>query len=99
MCIIGIMRSCGRPRKQHEIRTHKVPDRNEEENEKFEGESSHPLAGMNLEEKLLAKIAQSLATELGLAQRDFEENYGIERLKALGATTFIGTTDPADAEA
>ncbi|KAA0060484.1 Gag protease polyprotein-like protein [Cucumis melo var. makuwa] len=32
-------------------------------------------------------------------QSDPEKKYGIERLKALGATTFAGTTNPADAEA
>lgn len=45
------------------------------------------------------RIAQRLATSVGIVFVDLEKKYEIERLKALGATTFEGTTDPADAEA
>lgn len=36
---------------------------------------------------------------MGSTPIDQEEKYVVERWKALGATTFEGATDPADAEA
>ncbi|XP_050941530.1 uncharacterized protein LOC127149710 [Cucumis melo] len=55
--------------------------------------------GRNVEEQLLDRLAQRLILGIWSTQSDPEKKYGIERLKALGATTFAGTTNPADAEA
>ncbi|XP_038877203.1 uncharacterized protein LOC120069501 [Benincasa hispida] len=44
------------------------------------------------------KFTQKLQASLENIQPDPEKKYGIERLKALGATNFEGTKDPADAE-
>ncbi|XP_038895929.1 uncharacterized protein LOC120084100 [Benincasa hispida] len=44
------------------------------------------------------KFTQILQASLGNIQPDPEKKYGIERLKALGATNFEGTKDPADAK-
>ena len=64
-----------------------------------EGESSHPQAEVNVEEQLFTRIAQRLAASIGLVESNPEKKYSIERLKALGATTFEGTVDPVEAEA
>ncbi|WP_217833179.1 hypothetical protein, partial [Picosynechococcus sp. PCC 7002] len=64
-----------------------------------EGESSHPQAEVNVEEQLFTRIAQRLAASIGSVESDPEKKYSIERLKALGATTFEGTVDPVEAEA
>lgn len=52
-----------------------------------------------MEKQIFTKIAQRLATSVGVVQVDPEKKYGIERLKALGATAFEGTTEPMEAEA
>ena len=65
----------------------------------FEGESSHPQAEVNVEEQLFTRIAQRLAASIGSVESDPEKKYSIERLKALGATTFEDTVNPVEAEA
>ena len=64
-----------------------------------EGESSHPQVGVNVEEQIFTRIAERLATSIRSVESDPKKKYSIERLKALGATTFEGTLDPAEAEA
>ncbi|XP_038896416.1 uncharacterized protein LOC120084680 [Benincasa hispida] len=51
-----------------------------------------------MEDRVFDRITQRLAASVGSIQNDPEKKFGIERLKALGATTFDGTTDPLDAE-
>lgn len=63
-------------------------------NEETEVKSSNPRAEVGMEEKLLNRIAQSLET----VREDHEKKFGIEHLKALGATTFAGTTNLVDTE-
>ena len=65
----------------------------------FEGESSYPQVGVNVEEQIFTRIAERLAASIGLVQSDPEKRYGSESLKVLCATTFEGTVDPAEAEA
>ena len=64
-----------------------------------DAESSRPRVEENVEEKLLDILAQRLVSGIRSAQSDPEKKYGFERLKALGATTFAGTTNPTDVEA
>src|ERR1051325_10575257 len=61
-------------------------------------ESSNAFARANPNEQLMATLARELATEMRRDSEVSSKRYGIERLKALGATTFAGTTNPADAE-
>ena len=63
------------------------------------GDSNHSLAQENMEERIFNKIAQRLADGVRLAQADLEKKYGIERMKALGATPFKGTVDSVEVEA
>ncbi|XP_038887090.1 uncharacterized protein LOC120077268 [Benincasa hispida] len=65
-----------------------------------EGESNTPQARADsqLKDIVLDKIAQRLATSVGSVRADIEKKYGIERFKALGAVTFEGTANPAEAE-
>src|ERR1051325_8435343 len=46
----------------------------------------------------MATLARELAMEMRKDTEVSSKRYGIERLKALGATTFAGTTNPADTE-
>ncbi|KAA0036813.1 DNA/RNA polymerases superfamily protein [Cucumis melo var. makuwa] len=64
-----------------------------------DAESSRPRVEENVEEQLLDRLAQRLVSGIRSAQSDPEKKYGFERLKALGATTFAGTTNPTDVEA
>src|ERR1051325_4675403 len=61
-------------------------------------ESSNVGARSNPNEQLMATLARELATEMRKDTEVSSKRYGIECLKALGATTFAGTTNPADAE-
>ena len=70
----------------------------EEAQRESEGEASHPRAGDDIEDQMFTRVAQRLIDTVSSTQTDPEKKYGIERLKALGATSFEGTTDPADAE-
>ncbi|XP_038904244.1 uncharacterized protein LOC120090589 [Benincasa hispida] len=53
---------------------------------------------MKFGEQMRASFAQELAANVRVVQDNPEKNYGIEHLKALGATTFLGTAYPADVE-
>ena len=44
---------------------------------------------------MLASFAQKITETLEFALKDTKKKYEIEWLKALGATTFEGSTDPA----
>ena len=61
-------------------------------------ESSNVGARQQPNEQLMATLARELATEMRKDTEVSSKRYGIERLKALGATPFVGTTNPADAE-
>ncbi|XP_038896366.1 uncharacterized protein LOC120084630 [Benincasa hispida] len=63
-----------------------------------ESASSHPKE-KSREEEQMNKFTQRLQASLENIQPDLKKKYGIERLKALGATNFEGTKDPANAEA
>lgn len=65
------------------------------------GESSHQQKSryevlIDEEEQLMAKIAQRVRIRMRMLRNDQEKNFKIERLKALGETTFTRTTDPTD---
>ncbi|XP_038877572.1 uncharacterized protein LOC120069826 [Benincasa hispida] len=51
-----------------------------------------------MEDRVLDRIVQRLVTRVGSIQTDPEKKFNVERLKALGATTFDGATDPEDVE-
>src|ERR1051325_3074114 len=61
-------------------------------------ESSNVCPRPNLDEQRMATLARELALEMRRGSESASKQYGIERLKALGATPFAGTTNPADAE-
>ena len=52
-----------------------------------------------MEKCIFNMIAQRLVDSVGSAQPDLEKKYGIERMKALGATPFKGIVVPAEVEA
>lgn len=85
-------RLCRKP----EVRTHDATMRLVEESE---GESSHPQVRVGAEEEILERFTQHLADGLGATRADPEKRYEIGRLKALGATVFVGIADPTQAEA
>jgi len=95
-CPIGNMPPRGRRARQAVAGT---PEATGNHGDMSEGESSHPQAEVNVEEQLFTRIAQRLAASIGSVESDPEKKYSIERLKALGATTFEGTVDPVEAEA
>lgn len=66
----------------------RIQEATERQEEMLEGESSHPQVEVNMEEQIFTRISERLATEIVSVQFDPEKKYGIERLKALGATTF-----------
>lgn len=59
------------------------------------GHSVNQDTRRELEENLFHKMAQRLVDGL---TSNLEKKFNIERLKALGATTFKGTTNAADVE-
>ncbi|KAA0035225.1 DNA/RNA polymerases superfamily protein [Cucumis melo var. makuwa] len=89
----------GRPRKHPDAKTSNAAREAAMGSGESDAESSRPHVEGNMEEQLLDRLAQRLISGIRSAQSDPEKKYGIERLKALGATTFVGTTNPADAEA
>ncbi|KAA0054923.1 hypothetical protein E5676_scaffold1163G00320 [Cucumis melo var. makuwa] len=64
--------------------------------EESNAESSRLHAGGSVEEQLLDRLAQRLVSGIRLTQSDPKKKFRIERLKALRATTFARTTNPAD---
>src|ERR1051325_3460078 len=58
-------------------------------------ESSNVCPRPNLDEQRMATLARELASEMRRGTESASKQYGIERLKALGATPFAGTTNPA----
>ena len=89
----------GRPRKRPVAQASNAAREATMESEEFDAEFSRPHVEGNVEEQLLDKLAQRFVSEIRSTQLDPEKKYEIEWLKGLGATTFVGTINPADAEA
>lgn len=90
------MQRSGRLRRQPKVGTHDATMGTIEESE---GELNHPQVRVGVEEQFFERFTHHLAEGLGASPTDPEKKYGIERLKALGAIVFEGTTDPTSAEA
>ncbi|XP_038877272.1 uncharacterized protein LOC120069556 [Benincasa hispida] len=84
-----------RPRKQPVS----TSDATSKTTERDQGESSHPQSEDGTDEQMMRRFARCLAENLGEVTVDPKKWFSIERLKALGASTFEGTMNPADAEA
>ncbi|KAA0047616.1 uncharacterized protein E5676_scaffold648G00470 [Cucumis melo var. makuwa] len=89
----------GRPRKLSVAEASNAAREAAMGSEESDAESSRLHVEVNVEEQLLDRLAQGLVSGIRSAQSNLEKNFWIERLKALGATTFAGTTNLADAEA
>lgn len=51
------------------------------------------------EHRTFTRFAQRLVQSIGSVPNDPEKKFGTERLKALGATVYEGSTDPTNAKA
>ena len=58
----------------------------------------HNTVGRNVEENMFNRFAQRVVDHLMPTCSTMDKRFSIERLKALGATTFEGTTDLIDAK-
>ncbi|KAA0056913.1 DNA/RNA polymerases superfamily protein [Cucumis melo var. makuwa] len=89
----------GRPRKRPVAEASNAAREAAMESEEPDAESSRPHVEGNVEEQLLDRLAQRFVSRIKSTQSDLEKKFEIERLKALGSTTFARTTNPANAEA